>query len=161
MKLLCIASAESKLGKTTVVERALPGLPGWGACKVTVRDEGGPPGGFEVVDSPEVLGEAGTDTRRMLDAGARRVVWVRSRPDFVGRALEAALPAFSDCAGVLVEGNSALLHLDPDAAVMLRPPGCGLKPSAEAVLHKIDRFAENGALDDAVDFIIERGQDGE
>lgn len=171
---ICIAAARSKSGKTTLAERLLSRLEGWAACKVTVCSPDGdhrcPRGNdacgvctsldedFLLEETPAVIEEEGKDTWRYRQAGAAKVIWVKTKPDFLRTAVSEALDRLSGFPGVVVEGNHALQVLDPDVAVMVlsgREGKPNYKPSAKAVLDKIDLFGE--ASDSALlERILER-----
>jgi molybdopterin-guanine dinucleotide biosynthesis protein len=164
MNTICITAAQSKSGKTTLVERLLSRLEGWAACKVTVCSPDGdhrcPRGNdacgvctsldedYLLEETPTVIEEEGKDTWRYRTAGAAKVIWVKTKPDFLRTAVEEALEKLSGYPGVIVEGNHALQVLDPDAAVMVLSGKFGksgkpsYKPSAKAVLNKIDLTGE-------------------
>jgi molybdopterin-guanine dinucleotide biosynthesis protein len=164
MYTICITAAQSKSGKTTLAERLLSHLDGWAACKVTVCSPDGnhrcPRGNdacgvctsldedYLLEEVPAVIEEEGKDTWRYRRAGAARVIWIKTKPDFLRTAVFQALERLSGFQGVVVEGNHALQVLDPDVAVMVLSGKVGksgkpnYKPSAKAVLDKIDLSGE-------------------
>lgn len=156
MTIISITGATSNVGKTTLIEHLLTELPGkWGVCKVTIcapgRKHRCPHGkeescgvctedlqSFVAETADAVLKAEGKDTRRYYDAGADRVVWVRSREEALKEGVETAIAALSGERGILFEGNHALEVLDADVAVMVFGRPVRYKASAKKILHKID-----------------------
>lgn len=154
--IICVTGATSNVGKTTLIERLLEVLPGkWGVCKVTmcspVRKHRCPHGkddtcgicnedlsSFIAETNSSVLKQQGKDTWRYYEAGAERVVWVRSRQEALRDGIDAALKELSGLTGILFEGNHALQAIDPDIAVMAVGNPVKYKASAKPILHKID-----------------------
>jgi hypothetical protein len=164
MKTICVTGSTSRAGKTTLAALILSRLHGWSACKVTtcVEGRGQPcPRGREghcgvcgMLDVPyEIEEERGAesqrdkDTGRLRSAGARRVLWVRTRPEALAEAVNRALAMLDGSAGVLFEGNHVLEVLRPDVAVMVLSANGAMKPSARQVRDRVDLFAR--APDDA------------
>lgn len=161
--IICVTGSSSNVGKTTFIERLLEHLEGaWGVCKVTVCSPGGKhrcPRGkddtcgvcSEDLDSyitetnRKVLRQEGKDTGRYYDAGAREVIWVRTRPEFLKEGVTAAVEMLKSTKGIIFEGNHALAVLDPDLAVMALGNPVRYKASARAVLDRID--VSGGASD--------------
>ena len=164
MKTICVTGSMSNVGKTYLIERILERLGGgWGVCKVTICHEKGthtcprgrekhcgvcsslePEDDYLLVGDPAVLEEEGKDTRRYLDAGAERVIWVKTRAEYLKRAVTEAALSFSDLRGVIFEGNHALSVLEPDLGVMVVGDPVRYKPSARAVLDRIDLTGSSG-----------------
>jgi hypothetical protein len=157
---ISVTGATSNVGKTTLIEHLLRKLPGtWGVCKVTIcapgRKHRCPHGkeescgicsedlqSFVAETADAVLKAEGKDTRRYYDAGADRVVWVRSREEALREGVEAALRSLSGERGIIFEGNHALEVLDADVAVMVSGRPARYKASAKKILHKIDIHGE-------------------
>lgn len=132
--LIGIGGAHSGSGKTTYASLLFQRLRGWGGIKYTKTDIYS-----SLVDERDVLLTEGKDTRRMLDAGAERVVWVKSPPSELGDLLPLAMEKLSDLKGVIVEGNSAIEFLVPDIIIfMFGNNSENLKESAKGILEKAD-----------------------
>jgi len=129
-----IGSNYSGAGKTTWASLILKRLKGWGAIKYTKT-----PLYSSVTDDLKILSEKGKDTRRLLDAGAGKVVWVRSPYGGLRETLEMAVENLSDLKGILVEGNSAIEILKPDVVIFVSgtEPGKS-KKSADRILSMTD-----------------------
>lgn len=150
VKVITVSGAESGAGKTTVAERLLKGLKGWSALKVTTIKEGPCPretpcgiceeqdAQFTIVADNHILNQRGKDTQRMRTAGAREVLWLKARPSALKKGIKAALKKFKHTRGVVIEGTSVLKYLKPDLAIFVRGKGATLKPSAKAVIKKVD-----------------------
>lgn len=147
MRILAVGGFGSGSGKTTFVERILSRLPGWGALKTSPGKHGRAGSGrFLLETDPVALGSAGSDTARMLAAGAARVAWLRSEgtppPEAVVavRAWSAGLP------GLLVEGLRAPLALGADRLYLVARSGTDdLKAAAVAAAPNAAAIVVNGA----------------
>lgn len=109
-----IGGGYSGAGKTHVAACLLDILRGWGAIKYTRTSLYSC-----ITDDPAVLSEQGKDTRRFLDAGAAKVIWVQSPPAELAVVLPMALDMLSSLKGVLIEGNSAINVLHPDIIIFV------------------------------------------
>jgi molybdopterin-guanine dinucleotide biosynthesis protein len=132
--LIGIGGAHSGSGKTTYASLLFQRLRGWGGIKYTKTDLY-----CSLIDERDVLLTEGKDTRRMLDAGAERVLWVQSPPSELGELLPLAMEQLSDLKGVIVEGNSAIEFLVPDIIIFIFGNNSEkLKESAKGILGKAD-----------------------
>lgn len=109
---------------------------------------------FEIEDTDEVVRKPGTDTGRYARAGAEKIVWIKSRPEFIDEAIHQALIKFTGCAGIIFEGNHVLNHHSPDLAVMIVSKTGKFKDSALMVKDKVDLFFDAGEYDLAVENIL-------
>jgi molybdopterin-guanine dinucleotide biosynthesis protein len=128
-----IGGAYSGSGKTSVASCLLQVLKGWGAIKYTRTSLYS-----SITDDPAVLSEHGKDTRRFLDSGAEKVIWVQSPPAELAVVLPMALDMLSSLKGVLIEGNSAVNVLDPDILIFVCGESQRFKDSAYTILHNSD-----------------------
>lgn len=109
-----VGGAHSGAGKTTYAALLLKRLKGWGAIKYTKT------GLYcSLVDDRETLLTEDKDTRRFLDSGAERVLWVQSPPSDLREVLPVAVERLSDLGGIVVEGNSAIEFLVPDIIIFI------------------------------------------
>jgi len=172
MKIICIAGAMSGVGKTTLSEKLLARLENWAACKVTAcvggKNHRCPRGmddtcgvcatldeDYVVEDKSEVIGADGKDTGRLLCAGAKEVLWIKARPEFVSTAIGKAIQRLQGYEGVIFEGNHALKHLSPDLALMVLSGDGKYKRSAKDVVDKVDIFIDWENEDEQVGRIVE------
>ena len=127
-----IGGAHSGSGKTTYASLLLQRLRGWGAIKYTKTSIY-----TSITDDRDILSTENKDTRRMLDSGAERILWVQSPPLELGEVLPLAVDRLSDLEGIVVEGNSAIEFLKPDIILFIfgTEPEI-LKESAKGILSK-------------------------
>jgi molybdopterin-guanine dinucleotide biosynthesis protein len=131
-----IGGAHSGVGKTTVASLILKRLKGWkgcGAIKYTKTSLY-----CSVVEDIKVLSEKGKDTKRLLDAGAEKVLWVQSPFSELGLVLPMAVGMLSHLKGVLVEGNSAIEILKPDIVLFISGAEGKIKKGADKILRMAD-----------------------
>ncbi|HTR45246.1 MAG TPA: hypothetical protein VMH06_06005 [Thermodesulfovibrionales bacterium] len=129
-----VGGAHSGSGKTTYACLLLRKLKGWGAIKYTRTELYS-----SLVDDRETLSTEDKDTRRMLDAGAARVLWVKAPPGGLEEMLPEAVARLSDLRGVVVEGNSAIEFLKPDIIIFVFGSEAEeIKESAKGVLLNAD-----------------------
>jgi molybdopterin-guanine dinucleotide biosynthesis protein len=125
-----IGGSHSDSGKTTVACQFLERLPGWGAIKYTktyLKNS--------IIEDLEIISEEGKDTRRFIDAGAKKVLWVQSPFSKLGKLLSMALEKLSHLEGIIIEGNSAIEVLNLDIVIFVSGSGV-LKEGAERILRK-------------------------
>jgi molybdopterin-guanine dinucleotide biosynthesis protein len=127
-----IGGAHSKVGKTTIACQILKRLRGWGALKFTKTLFYS-----SIVDSPEILRQKNKDTCRLLNAGAKDVLWVQSPPEDLNEILRIAIDRLSHLKGIIIEGNSAIDALRPDIVIFVSGNN-GLKKGAEKILRMAD-----------------------
>ncbi|MDQ7787280.1 MAG: hypothetical protein RDU01_06690 [Thermodesulfovibrionales bacterium] len=129
-----VGGAYSGVGKTTVICEILQCLENWGAIKYTRT-----PFYSSVTDESVILAEEGKDTKRFLDAGAAKVVWVQSPYSELPVTLSLATGMFSQVKGILVEGNSAVEVINPDILIFISGSlQEKWKTNAENILAKAD-----------------------
>ncbi|MBM4140062.1 MAG: molybdopterin-guanine dinucleotide biosynthesis protein B [Nitrospira sp.] len=128
-----IGGAHSGAGKTSIASLILKRLKGWGAIKYTKTSLY-----CSITDDREILSEEGKDTKRLLDAGAERVLWVQSPAPELEEILPIAAGRLADLKGILVEGNSAIEFLKPDVVIFISGTEGRFKKSAEKILSMAD-----------------------
>ncbi len=128
-----IGGSYSGAGKTSVASLILRTFKGWGAIKYTKTSLYA-----SIVDDLAIISQPGKDTKKLLDAGAGKVIWVKSPSSELGDVLPAAVEMVSHLPGVVVEGNSAIELLRPDIVIFV----CGhygtMKSSARNVFQIAD-----------------------
>ncbi len=129
-----IGGAYSGAGKTSYASLLLKRLKGWGAIKYTKTSLY-----CSIIDDLEVLSEKGKDTKRLLDSGAEKVLWVRSPYDGLTEILQIAVESLSYLKGIILEGNSAIEVLNPDIVIFISGvDGERFKKGAEKILRIAD-----------------------
>lgn len=149
--IITVSGAHSGVGKTSLIEGLLKSLKGWGALKVTVthRERECPvrkgchtcdelDSGFSIISSKEIIETQGKDTARFKLAGARKVLWLKSKPEALKDSLKKAVTLFKKAKGLIIESNSALKYIKPDLALFVKNKNSLLKPSAREIINKID-----------------------
>src|ERR1041385_2534228 len=118
MKMVMVGGHTRNIGKTSVVEGIIRGLPemNWTAVKVTQFGHGVCSTSGELCDcavaehafaiTAERRADSGTDTARFLAAGARRALWVRTGQGELLAALPALRQTIAGEECVIVESNS-------------------------------------------------------
>lgn len=157
MAILVVGGHSRNVGKTSVVAGLIAAMPErrWTAMKISQHahgacsDNGAPCGravdelkhGYAITQERDRSGDS--DTSRFLVAGARRSLWVRTRPgglaeamDRIRRELERAADGGSD---VILESNSILRFLRPELYLaVLDPAYPDFKQSARESLERAD-----------------------
>jgi LAO/AO transport system kinase len=138
--LIGIGGAHSGAGKTTYASQLLRSLKGWGAIKYTKTALYS-----SIVEDSDLLSREGKDTRRLLDAGAERVIWVRCPATDIENVLPLAVEKLSDLKGIIVEGNSAIEFLRPDIILFIfGSDPAEIKEPAKEVLRRADVIVTEG-----------------
>jgi hypothetical protein len=157
MTSVIIGGHSRNIGKTSVMAELLRRVqpPDWAAVKITQYGHGvcsldGEPcscdpgeHGFVLTEEHERKG--GGDTRRFLQAGARRSLWLRVRQGQLHRALPALLRALRREEWVMIESNSILGHIHPALYLfVLDPSQNDFKASARKYFERADALVVMG-----------------
>lgn len=136
-RIISVSASSKKAGKSRLASHLVRELNAEYALKVSSGGRHAP--GEDVVTDAEIISRPGTDTGALVEAGARTVLWVCADGASLTSALESALSMLPSGGLLVIEGNSALLSLDPDFAVFLMAaPFEEFKESAPAALVKAD-----------------------
>jgi molybdopterin-guanine dinucleotide biosynthesis protein len=138
-RIISVTGAHSGVGKTTLCSILLKHLDGFGAIKFTKSSVYS-----SISDSPETIRQEGKDTAIMSEAGAEKVVWIKSPASDLEHALDIAMGKMTGCKGVIVEGNSPSDYLNPDLVIFIIGSKGEIKPSAEKILQKANIIVFNG-----------------
>ncbi|MBB6482256.1 hypothetical protein [Spirochaeta isovalerica] len=99
--------------------------------------------------------ESGKDTSQLLQAGARRVFWLRVRNDAVARGLRALLKRLDPGIPVLCESNSIVKYIQPGLYIQLKARNRkNTKKSAKELVDRTDLIVET--TPDGADFDFSR-----
>lgn len=128
-----IGGGHSGSGKTTVACAILQKLKGWGAIKYTRT-----PLYSSLITDDKVLSEENKDTRRLLDAGAQKVLWVCAPSEELGKILPVALEMLAHLNGIIIEGNSAVRAVHPHIVIFAAGSEGNIKEGAEDILRISD-----------------------
>ncbi len=140
-RIITISGANKDIGKSSLVTYLVRHCRDCSAMKVTLHAERPP--GEAVLEESEPAAN-GTDTARMLEAGASPVFWIRTTTHELAADLREAFSR-SQAPVVIVEGNSVLDYLEPDFAVFIMGSGFDdFKPSAFNAIRKAHTIVVNG-----------------
>ncbi len=143
--IITISGANKDIGKSSLAAFIIRHCRSCAGVKVTVHAER-PPGEAVMVEEDPPLAP-GTDTARMVEAGASPVFWVRTTVDDMAADL-AEVWTRLDAPIVVVEGNSVLDHVEPDYAVFIMGSTLDdFKPSAWSAIKKAHTVVVNGEQD--------------
>lgn len=95
-----------------------------------------------VTDAPHLIDQPDKDTARYHAAGATKVLWMQSPRDDLQVLLDHALQQLAECDVIIVEGNSPIEFLRPDAVICIVSSGAAPgKQSACKALQIADLIA--------------------
>ena len=153
MKMVMVGGHTRNVGKTSVVEGLIGGLPemNWTAVKITQFGHGVcsidgescecAVAAHEFSISEERERDSGTDTSRFLAAGARRSLWVRTRQGDLAIALKTLRKELEECEFVIVESNSLRRFIEPAIYLqVLDPANPDFKLSAQQFFDLADAY---------------------
>jgi len=153
MKMVMVGGHTRNIGKTSVVEGIIRGLPeiDWTAVKITQFGHGVCSTSGELCDcavaehafaiTTERHKDSGTDTARFLAAGARRALWVRAGQGELLTALPALREAIAEDAHVIVESNSLRRFIKPTIFLqVIDPASADFKDSARQFFDMADAY---------------------
>src|SRR4030065_1688381 len=123
--IISVTGACSNVGKTTLCSILLNEFKGFGAVKFTKTEMY-----TSVIDDSAMLNQKGKDTAVMLEAGAEKVVWIKSPREGLKGALDIAFSKLYGLKGVVVEGNSPLDFLNPSLVIFIINPDGDINPPA-------------------------------
>ncbi len=159
--IVSVSGATSRAGKTALAASLLRAWPAGTAVAVkftTTEDvfERCPRGSpcvvcdidvpFRIVEDPKVLAESGTDTWRLGEAGAARVVWAIARASHVEAAWAAVQTRIRGASQVVMEGSTIVDTARPDLLLFVLHPFLSperWKPTSAALLARADAVIVN------------------
>jgi molybdopterin-guanine dinucleotide biosynthesis protein len=153
MRMVMVGGHTRNVGKTSVVEGIIAGLPemNWTAVKITQFGHGVCSINGESCDcavtehqfsiSEERQRDSRTDTARFLAAGAGRSLWVRTKQGELFSALGALRKKIEECEFVIVESNSLRRFIEPAIYLqVLDPSNPDFKLSAQQFFDLADAY---------------------
>jgi predicted GTPase len=141
LKIISVSSSSKKAGKSRLATYLVKELKADYGLKVST---GGSHVGQHLIDDPAIIGKPGTDTGALMEAGAKRVLWVNAPASKLAAELQNALGMFEPGGLLVTEGNSVLEHLNPDFVVfVMSVPFQEFKPSASRALQLADLVVVN------------------
>jgi len=134
--IITVTSSSRKAGKSVLASYLVRELGAQFGLKVSSGNHA--PAGFLTSDI-DIISTPGTDTGKLMEAGAHRVLWVHADPEYLRSQLDRAMSMFPDKGLLVVEGNSASAYIKADYAVFLMGvPFDAFKPSALPALQRAD-----------------------
>ena len=165
MAIVVVGGHTRNIGKTTLAAQILTATTelqwtamkitqyGHGVCSANGEDCDCATADHSVAISEERSRDSGTDTSRMLAAGAKRVLWVRTQQGSLAEAMPRVRKETAAGGNVLIESNSILRFLKPDLYVaVLDSHVADFKASALRYLDRADAIFTpegRGAIDHA------------
>jgi len=141
-RIITISGANKDIGKSSLAAYLAGHCRDCAGIKVTVHAERPP--GEAVIEEANPPAAPGTDTARMVEAGAAPVFWVRTTVEDMMADLREAWPLLRTPV-VIVEGNSVLEHVEPDFAIFIMGSTFDdFKPSAFSAIRKAHAVVVNG-----------------
>jgi hypothetical protein len=131
--IISVTGAHSKVGKTTLCSILLSELKEFGAIKFTKT-----PLYASLIENTDTLSKKGKDTSLFIEAGARKVIWIKSPYHELESILGIAVSRMTGLKGIVVEGNSPVDFLNPHLIIFIEDLKGEIKPSAAKVSKKAD-----------------------
>lgn len=154
MIILSIAGEKSGIGKTTLGAGLVGYLSGRMAADAKKLSFLAPPKTVGVIkytrtafhasltDAPHLIDQPEKDTARYHGAGATQVLWVQSPREDLPELISHAMKQLDGCDVVIVEGNSPIEFLRPDAVIcIVSSSAVPVKQSAGKALQQADLIA--------------------
>jgi len=151
MRTIVVSGARSGIGKTLFAQELLLRLKNWSALKITIKHKSACPRkenscgvchelskDFEIVRDKKVIAKEGTDSARLLQAGAKKVLWLKATKEGLGKGLKKALSALRPTKGVIIESTSVLKYINPDLIIYLQDKQKTIRPEAKKAKKKAD-----------------------
>jgi hypothetical protein len=166
MSIVVIGGHSRNVGKTSVVAGIIAALPqmNWTAAKITQFGHGVCSVSAEPCEcalnetehswsvDEEFDHSGGSDTSRFLLAGAKKVLWVRTKQGMLAEAMPALREEIAAAENVILESNSVMKFVRPDLYLtVLDYANPDFKASALEFLDRADAVllhAENGSASD-------------
>lgn len=117
MKTVQVGASSKKAGKTALAEYLVRELKADWALKIS--SGGHHAGDSPVTTNPRIIARPGTDTGKLVVAGAKKVVWVSSSEPELEKYIKEAMEMFEDKGLLVVEGNSGSKYLEVDFTVFI------------------------------------------
>jgi len=160
MAIIVIGGHSRNVGKTSVVAGLISALPGfdWTAVKITQHGHGICSANGEACDcatadhswaiSEEHDRSGESDTSRFLQAGAKKVLWVRTEQGRLAEAMPTLRQRLKGARNLIIESNSVLKFLRPDLYLtVLDPSTSDFKNSAREFLDRANAVILHEASD--------------
>ncbi len=143
MEIIGVSGSASKSGKTTFISKLLKNTKYYtGVIKTSVNEN---LADYLVTTDQKLINKAGTDTARLKENGADRVVLLKSSPSDLPQAYQMARELIGEVERLYIEGNSLLSYLNPDLIFYLKN-GETEKKSAQIIKKRAQIWIETTNL---------------
>jgi len=135
MEMIGVSASASKAGKTTLICLMLEdSCPKTAVIKTSVNNDLDQ---YKVINDPKVINQAGTDTARVVEHGADKVILLESPAAELPSAYQLARNLLDDdIERLFIEGNTIINFLNPDLLFYLENKEKPEKESAKMVKNR-------------------------
>ena len=135
MEMIGVSASASKAGKTTLISLMLKdSYPKTGVIKTSINNDLDQ---YKVINDPKVINQAGTDTARVVEHGADKVILLESPAAELPSAYQLAKNLLDDdIERLFIEGNTIINFLNPDLIFYLENKEEPEKESAKMVKNR-------------------------
>jgi len=135
MEMIGVSASASKAGKTTLISLMLEdSCPKTAVIKTSVNNDLDQ---YKVINDPKVINQAGTDTARVVEHGADKVILLQSPAAELPSAYQLARNLLDDdIERLFIEGNTIINFLNPDLIFYLENTDKPEKESAKMVKNR-------------------------
>ena len=145
MEMIGVSASASKAGKTTLICLMLEdSCPKTAVIKTSVNNDLDQ---YKVINDPKVINQAGTDTARVVEHGADKVILLESPAAELPSAYQLARNLLDDdIERLFIEGNTIINFLNPDLLFYLENKEKPEKESAKMVKNRANIKINTNAL---------------
>jgi len=145
MEMIGVSASASKAGKTTLISLMLEdSCPRTAVIKTSINNELDQ---YKVINDPRVINQAGTDTARVVEHGADKVILLESPAAELPSAYQLARNLLDDdIERLFIEGNTIINFLNPDLLFYLENNDELEKKSAKMVKNRANVKINTNAL---------------
>lgn len=135
MEMIGVSASASKAGKTTLISLMLEdSCPKTAVIKTSVNNDLDQ---YKVINDPKIINQAGTDTARVVEHGADKVILLESPAAELPSAYQLARNLLDDdIERLFIEGNTIINFLNPDLLFYLENKDQPEKESAKMVKNR-------------------------
>jgi len=135
MEMIGVSASASKAGKTTLISLMLEdSCTKTAVIKTSINNELNQ---YKVINDPKVINQAGTDTARVVEHGADKVILLESPAAELPSAYQLARNLVNDdIERLFIEGNTIINFLNPDLLFYLENEDKPEKESAKMVKNR-------------------------
>lgn len=135
MEMIGVSASSSKAGKTTLISLMLKdSCPKTAVIKTSTNNELEQ---YKVINDPKVINKSGTDTARVVEHGADKVILLESPAAELPSAYQLARNLLDDdIERLFIEGNTIINFLNPDLLIYLENKEKPEKESAKMVKNR-------------------------